>query len=201
MRKRGAIAARGLRAERWNRVRRHPAREQRQHSAGKLPIGAPFQANCQPVLPNRQSRAVNLDDIDRRLIALLRDDARRPVSSLAAALGVSRGTVQNRIGRLQRGGVIQGFTLRLGPEAEKVSAGIRAITTIEIRGRSTAGVIRGLRGFPEVRALHMTNGRWDVIAELGAASLEILDQALNRIRMLEGVANTETSILLSTPKG
>ena len=91
-------------------------------------------------------QAMDLDDTDRRLIALLRNDARRPVSSLAAALGVSRGTVQNRIARLVRSGLIQGFTLRLGPEAEKVSAGIRAITTIEIRGRSTAGVIRALRG-------------------------------------------------------
>jgi DNA-binding Lrp family transcriptional regulator len=144
---------------------------------------------------------MDLDDIDRRLIALLRDDARRPASSLAAALGVSRGTVQNRIARLLRGGVIQGFTIRLGPEAEKASAGIRAITAIEIRGRSTSGVLRALRGFPEVRALHMTNGRWDVIAELSAEGLETLDQALNRIRMLEGVANTETSILLSTQKG
>jgi DNA-binding Lrp family transcriptional regulator len=144
---------------------------------------------------------MDLDGIDRRLIALLRDDARRPASSLAAALGVSRGTVQNRIARLLRGGVIQGFTIRLGPEAAKASAGIRAITAIEIRGRATSGVLRALRGFPDVRTLHMTNGRWDVIAELGAESLETLDQALNRIRMLEGVANTETSILLSTQKG
>ena len=145
---------------------------------------------------------MELDDTDRRLIALLRADARRPASSLAAALGVSRGTVQNRIARLLRGGVIQGFTLRLGPEGESPAGrGVRAITAIEIRGRSTAGVLRALKGFPEVRTLHMTNGRWDVIAELGAESLETLDQALNRIRMLEGVANTETSILLSTQKG
>lgn len=142
---------------------------------------------------------MELDDTDRRLIALLRADARRPASSLAAALGVSRGTVQNRIARLLRGGVIQGFTLRLGPEA--ASAGVRAITAIEIRGRSTAGVLRALNGFPEVRTLHMTNGRWDVVAELGAESLEALDRVLNRIRMLEGVTNTETSILLSTQKG
>jgi DNA-binding Lrp family transcriptional regulator len=144
---------------------------------------------------------MDLDDTDRRLIALLRNDARRPASSLAAALGVSRGTVQNRIARLLRGGVIQGFTLRLDAGAEDAGATVRAITAIEIRGRSTTGVVRALKGFPEVRALHMTNGRWDVIAQLGAESLDALDRALNRIRMLEGVANTETSILLSTQKG
>ncbi len=144
---------------------------------------------------------MELDDTDRRLIALLRSDARRPASSLAAALGVSRGTVQNRIARLLRAGVIQGFTLRLGAEAEDVGVAVRAIMAIEIHGRSAAGVLRALRGFPEVRALHSTNGRWDIIAELAAGSLEAFDQALNRIRMLEGVAHTETSILLSTQKG
>ncbi|MGG5822023.1 Lrp/AsnC family transcriptional regulator [Falsiroseomonas sp. HW251] len=144
---------------------------------------------------------MELDDTDRRLIALLRADARRPASSLAAVLGVSRGTVQNRIARLLRGGVIQGFTLRLAPESQTAGASVRAITAIEIRGRSTDGVVRALKGFPEVRTLHMTNGRWDVVAELAAPSLETLDQALHRIRALEGVANTETSILLSTQKG
>ena len=142
---------------------------------------------------------MDLDDTDRRLLALLRDDARRSASSLAAALGVSRGTVQNRIARLLRGGAIQGFTVRLRLDAERAGA-VRAITTVEIHGRTAAGVLKALRGLPEVRALHTTNGRWDVVAELGAESLEALDRALNRIRMLAGVANTETSILLSTQK-
>ena len=106
---------------------------------------------------------MDLDDTDCRLIALLRADARRPASSLAAALGISRGTVQNRIARLLRGGVIQGFTLRLGPEGEGAAgrAAVRAITAIEIRGRAASGVLRALRDFPEIRALHTTNGRWD----------------------------------------
>ena len=114
---------------------------------------------------------MELDEIDRRLLALLRDDGRRPASSLAAA-----------------------------PEAEWAGRAVRAITTIEIRGRATANVLRALRGFPEVRALHTTNGRWDVVAEIVAENLQALDQALNRARMLDGVASTETSILLSTQK-
>ena len=142
---------------------------------------------------------MTLDDTDRRLLALLRDNARRPASSLAAALGVSRGTVQNRIARLLREGVIQGFTVRLRPEADGAGA-VRAITMVEIHGRTAAGVLKALKGLPEVRALHTTNGRWDVVAELAAENLEALDRALSRIRMLDGVANTETSILLSTQK-
>src|SRR5689334_17631166 len=86
-------------------------------------------------------RQMELDDTDRRLIALLRNDARRPASSLAAALGVSRGTVQNRIARMLRGGVIQGFTLKFGGQVEDEGSPVRAVTTIEIRGRSTAGVV------------------------------------------------------------
>jgi DNA-binding Lrp family transcriptional regulator len=172
----------------------------RQQSAGKSST-VRGKAGRVPAALGKSAERMELDDTDRRLIALLRADARRPASSLAAALGVSRGTVQNRIARLLRGGVITGFTLRLAPQAETAGASIRAITAIEIRGRSTAGVLRALRGFPEVRTLHMTNGRWDVIAELAASGLETLDEALNRIRMLEGVTNTETSILLSTQKG
>jgi DNA-binding Lrp family transcriptional regulator len=140
-----------------------------------------------------------LDDTDRRLLALLRDDARRSASSLAAALGVSRGTVQNRIAKLLREGAVQGFTVRLLPEADR-KGGVRAVTTIEIRGRTATGVLKALKGLPEVQALHTTNGRWDLVAELAAESLEALDQALSRIRLLDGVANTETSILLSTQK-
>jgi DNA-binding Lrp family transcriptional regulator len=142
---------------------------------------------------------MDLDDTDRRLLALLRDDARRSASSLAAALGVSRGTAQNRIAKLLREGAIQGFTVRLSQEADGAGA-VRAVTTIEIRGRTAAGVLKALKGLPEVRALHTTNGRWDVVAELAAENLEALDRALSRIRLLDGVANTETSILLSTQK-
>ena len=140
-----------------------------------------------------------LDDTDRRLLALLRDDARRSASSLAAALRVSRGTVQNRIAKLLREGAVQGFTVRLRPEADG-RGGVRAVTTIEIRGRTATGVLKALKGLPEVQALHTTNGRWDVVAELAAESLEALDRALSLIRLLDGVANTETSILLSTQK-
>jgi DNA-binding Lrp family transcriptional regulator len=143
---------------------------------------------------------MDLDDIDRRLLGLLRDDARRPVSGLAAALGVSRGTVNNRIAKLQREGAIRGFTVRLGPDGDH-SGVVRAITSIEIHGRSASVVLKVLKGLPEARAVHTTNGRWDVVAELAAESLEALDNVLNRIRLLDGVSNTETSILLSTPKG
>lgn len=139
-----------------------------------------------------------MDDTDRRLIALLRENARLPVASLAQLLKLSRGTVQNRIDRLIDEGVITGFTVRLKPEAEPQR--VRAITMVAVEGEHATAVIRALRGIPEVQALHTTNGRWDIVVELGMDSLEAFDQALQRLRLVKGIANSETSLLLSTHK-
>jgi DNA-binding Lrp family transcriptional regulator len=139
-----------------------------------------------------------LDDTDRELIAMLRDDARAPVAALAKKLKVARGTVQNRLSRLQRDGVIVGYTVRLKPQAE--SHRIRALMTIAVEGNRGADVLHSLRGYPNVTSLHTTNGRWDIVAGLQADTLEAFDRVLGTIRLIDGVANTETSILLSTHK-
>jgi DNA-binding Lrp family transcriptional regulator len=140
-----------------------------------------------------------VDDIDRQLIALLRDDARTTVAALAKRLRVARGTVQNRLARLQADGTIVGYTVRLRPQAEEHR--IRALMTIAVEGnRMEAGVLKALRGEPAVTALHSTNGRWDFVAELRADSLEEFDRVLGRIRQLDGISQTETSLLLSTHK-
>jgi DNA-binding Lrp family transcriptional regulator len=139
-----------------------------------------------------------MDDIDHKLIALLRHDGRASVASLAKELRVARGTVQNRMARLERDGVIVGYTVRLKPQMEET--GIRAFTTIAVEGNLTGEVIRTLRGDPAISVLHSTNGRWDIVAELHTASLEEFDRVLARIRQVEGVANTESSLLLSTFK-
>jgi DNA-binding Lrp family transcriptional regulator len=140
-----------------------------------------------------------LDDLDRKLLALLRADSRTPVASLAAALKVSRGTVQNRIARMQKpGGAIQGFTVRTTPEME--ASRVRAIMTIAIEGERSGAVVKALRGFPEVSKVHTTNGRWDLIAELDTETLAAFSHTLDQIRLIDGIASTETSILLATQK-
>jgi len=137
-----------------------------------------------------------VDDLDRSLIAHLRTDARVPVSTLAADLGVSRATVRARIDRLVETGVIRGFTVQLG---EAVTTGrVRAIMLVEVEGKRADQVSRRLHGHPEVRALHSTNGRWDIVAELETNSLEAFDRTLAEIRRIDGIANTETSILLAS---
>ncbi len=141
---------------------------------------------------------VQIDNVDQALIALLRQNARASVATLAAKLGVSRGTVTNRMEKLEQGGLIVGYTVRLRSDA--LDQGVRAITSIGISGHHAAEVKHALRGHPNVVAIHTTNGRWDLMAELRADTLEAFDRALNTIRSIPHIENTETSILLSTYK-
>ena len=139
-----------------------------------------------------------MDELDHQLIARLRGNARASVASLAKQLQVARGTIQNRIARLERDGTIVGYTVRLGSQLDE--PGITALMTIAVAGNRADTVLRNLRGDPAIRTLHTTNGRWDIIAELRADTLEAFDRVLGRIRKLEGIAKTETSLLLSTHK-
>lgn len=136
------------------------------------------------------------DTLDRAIIGHLRSDGRAALATVATALGVTRGTVQNRIARLLATGTVLGFTVRM---REDYDAGtIRAIMLIEVRGKSTTQVIRKLRGLPDIHALHTTNGAWDLIAELRADDLVAFDRLLREVRMIDGIENSETSILLSS---
>jgi DNA-binding Lrp family transcriptional regulator len=137
-----------------------------------------------------------MDSLDQRLIAQLRHDARASVATLATRLGVSRGTITNRMARLEAEGVITGYTVRLRPDAQP--EGIRAWTSIAVEGNQTRQVIAALMGEPGVAALHDTNGRWDLLAELRAASLGELAEVLERMRLIKGIGATETSIHLQT---
>ena len=139
----------------------------------------------------------HLDDTDREILSILRADARTPVAVLAQKLRVARGTVQNRLRKLEDSGVI-GYTVRLRPDTEPQR--IRAWMSFAVEGNAAPEVIRSLRGEPAVGTLHTTNGRWDIVAEVRTESLEAFDAALTRIRLTPGIANTETSILLSTYK-
>ena len=139
-----------------------------------------------------------MDSTDRQLLSLLRDNARLSVAALAKALGVARGTVQNRLARMEKDGTIVGYTVKLKPQDEHQR--IRALMTVAVEGNQVDRVIRAMRGDPAVAALHSTNGRWDIVAELRADSLEGFDRVLARIRLIEGISQTETSLLLSTFK-
>ncbi|NTJ41761.1 Lrp/AsnC family transcriptional regulator [Agrobacterium larrymoorei] len=139
-----------------------------------------------------------MDSLDEKLITLLRHNGRRSISDLALETDASRATVRARIEKLERTGTIVGYTVIL--RADTVEEAIRGIMMIEIEGHVTDRVIKTLGGFSEISEIHSTNGRWDLILELSAASLTDFDAALRRIRLVPGITGSETSLLLSTPR-
>ncbi|MFQ5437222.1 MAG: Lrp/AsnC family transcriptional regulator [Paracoccaceae bacterium] len=139
-----------------------------------------------------------MDNIDRNLITALRRNSRASVSALALELKVSRATLRARLDRLLANGEILGFTVVLRGDA--LRSPVRGQMMIAIEGRGTERVIRQLASFPSIEALHTTNGKWDLIAEIGAGSLEEFDGILRQIRLLDGVARSETNLLLATRK-
>lgn len=136
-----------------------------------------------------------MDDLDHKLIAALRQNARASLSELSKRLGVSRGTVQNRLGRLLETQAILGFTVRLKSGAEKNR--IRAIMMIEVSGKNTRRVVQALRGLPQIHALYSTNGAFDLVAEIEVSDLAEFDDVLSKVRLIEGVERSETSLLLA----
>jgi DNA-binding Lrp family transcriptional regulator len=137
-----------------------------------------------------------MDETDHKLLSLLRQDARLSIADLAHKLGVSRGTVTNRITKLEDAGVIVGYTVRVRPDVQR--SDIKAWMSIAVEGNQTRSVIASLLGEPNVATLHDTNGRWDLLAELRAETLQDLGKTLERIRLIKGISNSETSIHLET---
>lgn len=137
-----------------------------------------------------------LDETDQALVAALRRDGRASLSALAASLGLARATVTARMERLVKRGEIQGFTVIT--RGDLTAMPVRGLMMIAIEGRGTERIIARLSGLPEVTAVHSTNGRWDLIAEIGTHTLEQFDAVLRIVRGYEGVTASETSLLLST---
>lgn len=139
-----------------------------------------------------------MNDTDSQILGLLRDNARMSVTDLAAKVKVSRATIQKRIEYMENQGIITGYTVRIKPNSEQNM--IRAWMNIMVEGNKASTVIRELRIDPAVHTLHTTNGKWDLLVELKSENLASFDKILERIRTINGIYNTETSILLSTYK-
>ncbi len=137
-----------------------------------------------------------LDDTDRALLSLLREDARASTAALARRLGLSRTTVQSRIERLQRRRVIAGYTVVVPDEVE--AALVRAHVMITLDARQAGGIEAALRRIPEVRVLHSVSGPFDLIAIVAAESVGRLDTLIDAIGAIAGVERTTSAIVLST---
>jgi len=134
-------------------------------------------------------------EADDQLVALLKENARLSTAALARRLGVARSTVQSRLERLERSGVIRGYTVELGPGARARQVQAHAMIAVEPQQQST--VERKLKAMPAVAALLTVSGSFDLIAMLAAESTEALDAALDELRSCPGVKSTSTSIVLS----
>ncbi len=136
-----------------------------------------------------------VDSLDRRLLALLQADARTSAADLARQLGVARTTVLARLARLERSGVILGYTVRLGPDEEE--RGVEAYVGITTAPKSAALVTQRLAALPELRQLCSVSGEFDYLALLRAESTARLDTLLDEIGAIEGVLKTTTSVVLA----
>jgi DNA-binding Lrp family transcriptional regulator len=137
-----------------------------------------------------------LDPTDQLLISLLRENARTSTAELARGLGLSRTTVQSRIERLERSGVVTGYTVKLADQVEQGL--VRTFVLITLAPRQTQVIQSALRRIPEVRTLHSVSGPFDLLAILAASSIGELDAVIDRIGELEGVERTTSAIVLST---
>lgn len=135
-----------------------------------------------------------LDETDRQLIALLKQDSRASVTALAGRLGVSRVTAQTRLDRLRADGTIARFTIELGRVG--VDHVIHAVMMIEVKGNQASAVARHMGRMPEIVDLHTTNGVWDLVARIETGSLPDFDRVLREVRQIPGVTGSETSLLL-----
>lgn len=136
------------------------------------------------------------DDIDAILIKALRENARASTADLARKLGRSRTTIQARIERLERVGVITGYTVLTSAEYERRS--VRAHVLIKVAPKTAAGVERAIRNLPSVSVLYSVSGEFDMIAVVGAVAVSDLDEAIDAIGQMSGVERTNSVILLAT---
>jgi DNA-binding Lrp family transcriptional regulator len=137
-----------------------------------------------------------MDSIDQRLISALRENARVSTADLARLVGRSRTSVQSRIERLEKQGVIAGYGVRLAPEHDL--GAVRAHVMIKVGPKESRAVTAALRAMPEVRVLHSVSGDVDLIAVAATASVTEMDAVIDGIGALDGVARTTSSIILST---
>ena len=136
------------------------------------------------------------DAIDSALLAKLREDGRASTAQLARCVGRSRSSVQSRLERLERDGVIAGYTVRLGPQHDP--GAVRAHVMIKVGAKEARAVTAALTAVSQVRLLHSVSGEVDLIAIAATATVAEMDQVIDRIGALPGVERTTTSIILST---
>ncbi|MDZ3832698.1 MAG: Lrp/AsnC family transcriptional regulator [Sphingopyxis sp.] len=139
---------------------------------------------------------INLDEVDERLLTLLRDDARQTIAQLAKEVGISRGQIYSRLARLEEENVVAGYTVRLGDAF--AASRVRAHMMIKTLPRYHREVEQALASLPQVQAIHAISGEYDMIAMLEADDSVQLNELIDDVGLFEGVERTTTSVILAT---
>lgn len=137
-----------------------------------------------------------MDELDRSIIGLLGADARMSVATLSRRLKVARSTIQARLERLETGGVIAGYTLKLGEGARE--GRLRASVLLSIEPRAQAAILTRLKSIAEIERCFTTSGRFDLLLQIACPNTQVLDQVLDQIGAMTGVKSSESLIHLST---
>lgn len=145
-------------------------------------------------MPSRHS-VRGLDAQDRRLLSLLREDARLPTAALARELGVARTTVVQRLKRLERDGIVGGYTVRMSSRMQANTLRVHVLLSVD--AKKGDAVIGGLRGIPQVRAAYAISGAFDALAFVECETTDEIDKVLDQIGALPGVQRTQSSLVLS----
>lgn len=137
-----------------------------------------------------------MDDLDRKLLAALAADSSTSTSLLGRRFQVARSTVQARIEKMQRNGIIAGYTIKLGDVA--LARRIKATALVQVEPRATAGVLQRLKSIPEIEIAHTTSGRFDLILQIAVETTSGLDDVLDQIGAITGIRGSESLIHLAT---
>ena len=140
----------------------------------------------------------HIDDLDRSIILELQEEARRPYKEIAAKLGVSESTISNRVNRLQRTGILK-LEARVNPF--KLANKVAAIIGIKLERRGHVQAVEEIRKIPEVSAVYVATGKYDLFIEVMEDSIADLNDFLfhkSRLSKIKNVVTSETFILLSS---
>ena len=136
-----------------------------------------------------------MDAIDRQIVAMLRGNARVPLKTVAATVGLARSSVRGRLSKLEAAGTIGGYHARIVDEG-----GIAAILQLRLARTPSPDIVAAVTGMAEVARCYSVSGEIDLLIELEAPDAARLNAARDRIALIAGVEDTTTALILKRDK-
>jgi DNA-binding Lrp family transcriptional regulator len=134
-----------------------------------------------------------MDDKDLHILQLLKGDARLPLKTIAAEVGLARSSVRDRITKLEQAQVIRGYRAEL---ADTPGASVRAFVLLRLQRTPLPDTIRRIKALPGTRRCYSVSGETDLVVELAVESMYRLNEHRDTIARLDGVADVTTMPVL-----